>query len=140
MDSTRVLLNSVWAAALSLACVLLLSEPVRAAGAPPSLILRNGRIYTLDPARPWAQAIAVRGTRIVAVGTDESILGLALRAYTLDAAFASRAEKQEGSIEAGKMADIVLFSKNLLEIPPNDIPSAQVLLTVAGGRVVYRKL
>lgn len=61
----------------------------------------------------------------------------ALRAYTLDAAYASRAEKQEGSIQVGKLADVVLFSRNLLEIPANDIPSAQVLLTVVGGKVVY---
>jgi predicted amidohydrolase YtcJ len=33
----------------------------------------------------------------------------------------------------------VLFSKNLLEIPPNDIPTAEVLLTVVGGKVVYRR-
>ncbi len=63
----------------------------------------------------------------------------ALRAYTLDAAYASRAEKEEGSIEVGKFADVVLFSKNLLEIPPNDIPTAEVLLTVVGGKVVYRR-
>ena len=63
----------------------------------------------------------------------------ALRAYTLDAAYASRAEEEEGSIEVGKFADVVLFSKNLLEIPPNDIPTAEVLLTVVGGKVVYRR-
>jgi predicted amidohydrolase YtcJ len=63
----------------------------------------------------------------------------ALRAYTLDAAFASRAENQEGSIEVGKLADVVLFSKNLIEIPPNDIPTAEVLLTVVGGKIVYQR-
>jgi predicted amidohydrolase YtcJ len=63
----------------------------------------------------------------------------ALRAYTLDAAFASRAEHQEGSIEVGKLADLVLFSKNLMEIPPNDIPTAEVLLTVVGGKIVYQR-
>jgi predicted amidohydrolase YtcJ len=63
----------------------------------------------------------------------------ALRAYTLDAAFASRAENQEGSIEVGKLADLVLFSKNLMEIPPNDIPTAEVMLTVVGGKIVYQR-
>lgn len=63
----------------------------------------------------------------------------ALRAYTRDAAYASRAETQEGSIEVGKLADVVLFSKNLLQIPANDIPTAQVLLTVVGGRIVYQR-
>ena len=42
--------------------------------AEPDLILRNGRILTLDPARPEAEAFAVRGGRIVAVGADAEIL------------------------------------------------------------------
>lgn len=63
----------------------------------------------------------------------------ALRAYTRDAAYASRADAQEGSIEVGKLADVVLFSKNLLQIPADDIPTAQVLLTVVGGKIVYQR-
>jgi predicted amidohydrolase YtcJ len=62
----------------------------------------------------------------------------ALRAYTLDAAYASRVEADEGSIEVGKLADVVLFSKNLIEISANDIPSAKVVLTMVGGKIVYR--
>ncbi|GIV58828.1 MAG: amidohydrolase [Rhodothermaceae bacterium] len=45
--------------------------------APADLILRNGRIVTMDPARPEAQALAVRGDTIVAVGTNEAIDALA---------------------------------------------------------------
>jgi predicted amidohydrolase YtcJ len=63
----------------------------------------------------------------------------ALRAYTWGAAYASRAESQEGSVEVGKLADLVLFSKNLMEIPAADIPSAEVLLTFVGGKIVYRR-
>ena len=62
----------------------------------------------------------------------------ALRAYTLDAAYASRVEADEGSIEVGKLADVVLFSKNLMEISADDIPSAKVVLTMVGGKIVYR--
>jgi predicted amidohydrolase YtcJ len=62
----------------------------------------------------------------------------ALRAYTLDAAYASRAEADEGSIKVGKLADVVLFSENLMEISPNDIPGAKVLLTLVGGKIVHR--
>ncbi len=36
-----------------------------------ALVFRGGAVYTLDPQRPWASAIAVRGDRIIAVGTDE---------------------------------------------------------------------
>jgi predicted amidohydrolase YtcJ len=63
----------------------------------------------------------------------------ALRAYTLDAAFASRAERQEGSVEAGKFADLTLFSKNFLDIPANEIQTAEVLLTLVGGKVAYSR-
>src|SRR5215470_17445297 len=43
------------------------------ASGPADLVLRNGKIVTLDPARPDAQAVAARGDRIIAVGTNEEI-------------------------------------------------------------------
>jgi predicted amidohydrolase YtcJ len=46
-------------------------------GQPPELILTNARIYTLDPARPWAEAVAVSGSRILAVGSATEIAPLA---------------------------------------------------------------
>jgi predicted amidohydrolase YtcJ len=61
----------------------------------------------------------------------------AIRAYTLDAAFASHREKQEGSLEVGKLADFVVLSNNLLEIKPQDIAKVTVLRTIVGGRQVY---
>lgn len=44
---------------------------VLAAQPTPELLLTNGRVYTLDAARPWAEAIAIRGERIVAVGSAQ---------------------------------------------------------------------
>ena len=41
------------------------------------LILTHGRVYTLDPARPWAEAVACRDGRITAVGADAEIRALA---------------------------------------------------------------
>lgn len=43
----------------------------------PDLILTGARVYTADPARPWAEAIAVSGGRIAAVGTDAEVAALA---------------------------------------------------------------
>jgi predicted amidohydrolase YtcJ len=51
--------------------------PQPAAGPPAELILVNGRIYTLDAQKPWAQALAIRGDRILAVGGDREIRALA---------------------------------------------------------------
>ncbi len=62
----------------------------------------------------------------------------ALRAYTLDAAYASRAEDREGSLVAGKFADLVQFSQNFIEGPAEAIPEAEVKMTMVGGRIVYR--
>jgi predicted amidohydrolase YtcJ len=62
----------------------------------------------------------------------------ALRAYTLDAAYASRADRDEGSIRVGKLADAVLFSKNFLESPAEQIQNSQVEMTLVGGRIVYQ--
>lgn len=44
---------------------------------PPDLILAGGRVFTSDPDRPWAEAVAVRGERIAAVGTSAEIGRLA---------------------------------------------------------------
>jgi hypothetical protein len=61
--------------------------------APPAadLLLVNGRIYTLDPARPWAEAIAVSGSRIAAVGANADVRRAAAagaREVDLEGAFA----------------------------------------------------
>ena len=59
----------------------------------------------------------------------------ALRAYTLGNAYAAFEEKEKGSLSVGKLADIVVLSKNILAIPEDDIPSARVDLTILGGQV-----
>ncbi len=60
-----------------------------------------------------------------------------LRAYTLGAAFAGRREKTEGSIETGKLADMIMLDRNLFLIEPTEISKTEVLLTMVGGKVVY---
>jgi predicted amidohydrolase YtcJ len=57
----------------------------------PSLVLVNGRVYTLDAARPWAEAVAIAGARITAVGTTADVRPLAAaatRVIDLKGAFA----------------------------------------------------
>lgn len=58
--------------------------------------------------------------------------------YTLGAAYAGRREKTEGSIEAGKLADLIIVSQNIFEIDPHRIAETKVLTTIVGGRVVYQ--
>jgi predicted amidohydrolase YtcJ len=61
-----------------------------------------------------------------------------VRGYTLGAAFAGRREKTEGSIERGKLADLIIVSQNIFDIDPRRIAETKVLTTIVGGRVVYQ--
>lgn len=63
----------------------------------------------------------------------------AIRAYTLNPAYASRESDIKGSIVAGKLADLVVLSKDITAIPPEQLLSTEVLLTILGGRVVFEK-
>jgi predicted amidohydrolase YtcJ len=62
----------------------------------------------------------------------------ALRHFTRDGAFASFDEDIRGTLSPGKLADLVVLSKNILEIPPAEILNTKVLLTVMGGKDTYR--
>jgi len=61
-----------------------------------------------------------------------------VRGYTLGAAYAGRREKTEGSIEPGKLADLIIVSQNIFEIDPRRLAETKVLTTIVGGRVVYQ--
>ncbi len=70
---------------------------------------------------------------------DERItLDQALKAYTLDSAYVLDLEKKIGSLEVGKFADIVVLEKDLYKIPPSDISTTKVKLTMMNGNVTYR--
>jgi predicted amidohydrolase YtcJ len=61
----------------------------------------------------------------------------ALRSYTINNAYAAFEEKTKGSLTAGKLADIVVLSKDILRIPEDEIPTARVEQTIIGGKVRY---
>ncbi|HSO73540.1 MAG TPA: amidohydrolase [Blastocatellia bacterium] len=63
----------------------------------------------------------------------------ALRAYTTSAAYAEFGEKQKGILEAGWLADVVVFSKDIFRINPDEIQKTTVAYTIVGGRVVFGK-
>ena len=60
----------------------------------------------------------------------------ALRAYTIDGAYASFEEGIKGSLERGKLADIVVIDRDLTNIPPETIRDAKIVMTIVGGKVV----
>jgi predicted amidohydrolase YtcJ len=63
----------------------------------------------------------------------------ALKSYTINGAYAAFEEQSKGSLKVGKYADMVVLSKDILTVPEDQIPSAEVLYTVVGGKVRFQK-
>jgi len=63
----------------------------------------------------------------------------AIAGYTIGAAFAGHREKTQGSLEPGKVADLIIVSQNPFEVDPHELNKTQVVLTMVGGRVVYQR-
>jgi hypothetical protein len=63
----------------------------------------------------------------------------AVRAYTLENAYAAFMEAKTGSLTPGKYADLVLLDQDLFRIPPGRIKDTKVDMTVLGGKVVYER-
>jgi predicted amidohydrolase YtcJ len=63
----------------------------------------------------------------------------AIQAYTLNTAYAAYEEDIKGSLAAGKLADFVVLSDNLLTMDPDDIKDVTALMTVVGGEIVFEQ-
>lgn len=62
-----------------------------------------------------------------------------IRAYTLESAYAECQENRKGSLTVGKLADLVVLSQNILEIPPEQILETEIIMTIFDGKVMYQK-
>ncbi len=62
----------------------------------------------------------------------------ALRSYTLNNAYAAFEQELKGSLTAGKLADIVVLSRDIMTVPEEEIPGTEVVYTIVGGQVKYR--
>ena len=63
----------------------------------------------------------------------------ALKSYTMHGAYAAFQEDTIGSLKVGKYADVVVLSKDILTIPEDQIPTAEVVYTIVGGKVRYKR-
>lgn len=63
----------------------------------------------------------------------------ALRGFTLDAAWSLFLEKEVGSLEVGKRADLVVFARDVMTVPEAEIPEVDVDMTLVDGEVVYER-
>jgi len=71
---------------------------------------------------------------------DERVdLATMIDAYTINGAYTMSLEDEQGSIEVGKRADLVVLDRNLFDIPASEISDANVTMTIFDGRTVYHK-
>lgn len=64
----------------------------------------------------------------------------AVRMFTINGAYARFEEKTKGSLEPGKLADLIVLNRNLIGSQPEEIRDAAVTLTMIGGEVVHSVL
>ncbi|MYM81627.1 amidohydrolase family protein [Duganella sp. FT50W] len=129
--------------------------PQRYAVVEPQALLLNagariayGSDWPVDPLDEWF-ALKVGVTRTAAPNAGQAYAGKltaqpgmpraeVLRAITLNAAYTLRQEQDTGSLEVGKLADMIVLDRNFFTIPEEDIANIKVLETVVGGKIVYR--
>ena len=88
-----------------------------------------GAVTRIHPSKPASQGWH----------TEQCLtLAQAIRAYTLESAYAEFMEGRKGLIQAGKLADLCVLDRDIFAEPPDALLEAKVELTVMDGRVVYR--
>ena len=107
-----------------------------------------GSDWPVDPLDEWF-ALKVGVTRTNAPNAGKEYAGrlgkqpgmpraAAIRAITLNAAYTLHQDTETGSLEVGKLADMIVLDRNFFRIPAEDIANIKVLQTVVGGKIVYQ--
>ena len=79
------------------------------------------------------------GNALDTLGKEHAITAKeALTLYTINNARIMGVEKERGSVEPGKLADLAVLSQDILSVPADAIRETKALMTVVGGKVVYR--
>jgi len=74
------------------------------------------------------------------IGPDERVTPMeALKAITIDAAYQYSEEDRKGSLEVGKLADLVILDQNPLKVEPTKIKDIRIVETIKEGKTVYRR-
>lgn len=108
-------------------------------------VVTNGTdapVEDVDPIASYHCTVARRlpdGSVFFAGQEDQRLSRIeALRTYTINNAYAAFEEDRKGTLSPGKYADIVVLSKDILEVPEAEILEARVLYTIVGGEVKYQ--
>lgn len=74
------------------------------------------------------------------LNAGESVdLATMIDAYTINGAYQMKLESEQGSIEVGKRADLIVLDRNLFDIPASEISDARVMMTMFDGSIVYQE-
>ena len=105
------------------------------------VVIANGTDVPVDPVDPLVGFHAMATCRLADGSTlwpDERLSREeSLRACTLDVAHAAFEEDIKGSISPGKLADMVVLSRDIMTVPDEEIVAAEVEHTILGGQIVY---
>lgn len=110
-------------------------------------VIAGGSDYPVDPLLPFVQietavdhtGEAVPGVQPGALSPGEVIPDLlaVIKMHTINSAYQMHRERNIGSIEIGKFADLIVLDQNLFDIPTERISETRVLMTILGGAIVY---
>jgi len=64
----------------------------------------------------------------------------AIRTYTINGAWQDHMEDVKGSIEVGKLADLCVIDRDILEIDPHEIGEISVIMTIVGGKIIFDEI
>ena len=110
-------------------------------------IVAGGSDYPVDPLLPMVQietaldhtGEAIPGVFPGALSPQETVDDLlaVIKMHTINAAYQLHMDRDTGSIEVGKYADLIVLNQNLFEVPTERISDTTVVQTILGGKVVY---
>jgi predicted amidohydrolase YtcJ len=107
------------------------------------IIAGGNNDYAVTSYSPMVQIYeaVVRKTMTGQLVSPEESIGVmdAIRVYTWNGAFLGKEEDIKGSIEPGKLADMVVLDKDILSVPHEEIKDIQVLTTIVDGKIVYQR-
>jgi predicted amidohydrolase YtcJ len=106
-------------------------------------MLRYDALDSTNPWDPWLGiwiALARKTQRDTVLGRDEALTReQALRLYTINNAYLHHEEKTKGTVEVGKLADLIVLDRDVMTCPVDEVRGTKVLRTIVGGKTVYER-
>ena len=107
------------------------------------IIVAGGTDSPVTPYRPfvslWASIARRTEVKGTPMGAEQSVTREeAIRMYTINGAYLSFEEDLKGSIDPGKLADLIVIDRDILTCPEVEIKETKVLRTILGGKTVYK--